>query len=272
MSRSSTGCHTKHKQQMCEINGTFDACKRGHQNCSCRCICLSLISDGPEFFWTCAPPDSLRGDSGPITKSDLERGFTSCVVFVITCELLNRLLMITVPLANEWRKWGKHGRPSSILPALFHDSSLCRDGSFSWDWSIRAFTLKVPPISMDMLMTVSPQLYAHHLFRYMLVCSNPVQLLSGMPAAATWWTAEQSGSRGSEVWSGIYSGEWKENWFQCWGRTSQVLWKHVELFKKMNSHWWWTNQWHTPTHSCRWVLSSVWRESQKKLDNLRLGK
>lgn len=74
MSHSSTGSHMKHKQQMCETNGTFDACKRGHKTTHVAAFhsTTSPMEVPPEMFWTRAPPDSLGGGSGPVTKDDLE--------------------------------------------------------------------------------------------------------------------------------------------------------------------------------------------------------
>lgn len=79
MSNSFTGFHMKHKQQMCETNGTFDARKRGHE--TTHVAAFDSISPMEEFFWTWAPPDSLRGGSGPITKDDLEHDSLSVQFF-----------------------------------------------------------------------------------------------------------------------------------------------------------------------------------------------
>lgn len=85
MPRSSTGSHMKHKQQMCETNRTFDACKRGHKITRVAAFdsTTSPMEVPPEFFWTWAPPDSLRGGSGPITKADLKRDSLSVQFFLI---------------------------------------------------------------------------------------------------------------------------------------------------------------------------------------------
>lgn len=103
------------------------------------------------------------------------------------------------------------------------------------------------------------------------LCAAAIQLLSGMLTAATWWTAKQSGSRGSEAWSGLYGGEWEANWFRCWGITSQVQWKHVELSSGWKSHWWWKKSvTHTNTHASGYTCH-VWCKSWGKFDLFLLG-
>lgn len=59
---------------MCETNGTFDACKRGHKTTHVAAFhsTTSPMEVPPEMFWTRAPPDNLGGGSGPVTKDDLE--------------------------------------------------------------------------------------------------------------------------------------------------------------------------------------------------------
>lgn len=122
MSHSSTGSHMKHKQQMCERNGTFDACKRGHKTTHVAAFdpTTSPMEVPPEMFWTWAPPDSLGGSPGPITKDDLEHDSLSVqfsnLMWAPGLSFPLFLLLTMVALADKSEKVG--------VP-LFSYTSLC---------------------------------------------------------------------------------------------------------------------------------------------------
>lgn len=105
------------------------------------------------------------------------------------------------------------------------------------------------------------------------LCAAHIQLLSGMLKAATWWTAEEPGSRGCEAWSGIYSGEWGKIDFdaeaervRCSGSMLNYLQTgRVTGDEQIKPH---TNT-HTDTHSG--CTHRVWCESQRRFDIFGLG-
>lgn len=108
--------------------------------------------------------------------------------------------------------------PFPVLLFLCNNSYLCWDKSSFEDWSLWT---SFADIAVNKLMHTYNHFTCtslYRLFRYSQRNANegeclsaaPIQLLSGMQTAATWWTAKQSGSQGSEGWSGLYSEEWEK--------------------------------------------------------------
>lgn len=138
MCRSSIGSHMKRKQQMCEINWTFDACARAHNTTHVAAFDSTFLMEvPPRLLLTWVPVDSLRGGSGPITKIHFLCKFN----LMLSAELsFPAIPLNVVTLSNVWESCLSMSRclltsPVLLLPFHFlvflsNNSSLRSNRSF----------------------------------------------------------------------------------------------------------------------------------------------
>lgn len=212
----------RYKQQLCEINWTFDASNCGHKPTYVATFDSAAfpVEVPAKFFWTCAQPDSLKRLWA--NNQSWFRVFTFCASspFLMWAAALRSL--------HSSKKHAKCSLLSSLFyffPTFssifllsffftFNNSHLCKDKFL--------FTWKIEPVAVDVIGVIlypyNMPPYTHRMFRYSqhnvkegdCLHAAPLQLLSEMLKAATWWTAQQSGSKGSKALSGMYRRESKK--------------------------------------------------------------